>query len=80
MNYDTDKTEFLCKGFAEGFDIGYEGPMERQSLSDNIPLRLGTKTQLWNKLMKEVKLKRVTGPFDTVPFKKFHSIPNWSGS
>ena len=35
--YDKDKTELIVKGFQEGFDIGYRGPMNRTSESENIP-------------------------------------------
>ena len=63
MGYLESKTQFLESGFHEGFHIGYKGPEIRQSESSNIPLRIGSKTELWNKLMKEVKLKWVAGPF-----------------
>ena len=55
--YDKEKIEYLEQGFSEGFNIGYQGPEKRQSKSNNIPLRVGNKTELWNKLMKEVQLK-----------------------
>ena len=55
--YSSQKTSFLEKGFTEGFDIGYQGPQKRQSKSDNIPFTVGNRTELWNKLMKEEKLK-----------------------
>ena len=56
-DYDETETLFLENGFCNGFDIGYEGPQQRMSESDNIPLTVGNKTELWNKIMKEVKLK-----------------------
>ena len=56
-DYDPDEIAFLDDGFRNGFDIGYQGPTNRQSESHNIPLKVGSKTQLWNKVMKEVKLK-----------------------
>ena len=56
------KTLFLQQGFTYGF--GYEGPKERQSLSNNLPFSVGNHTILWEKLMKEVRLKRVAGPYD----------------
>ena len=62
-NYDPLEIEFLEEGFTWGFDIGYEGPQQRTSFSESIPLSVGTETDLWNKLMKEVQLKRVAGPF-----------------
>ena len=73
--YDPKKIEFLKKGFTEGFDIGYKGPINRQSRSNNIPLKIGSKTELWNKIMKEIQLNRVAGPFDSIPFWNFIQSP-----
>ena len=56
--YDENDTHFLESGFRDGFDIGYSGPESRQSTAENIPFTtVGNETELWNKLMKEVKLK-----------------------
>ena len=74
-NYDSKEIQFLTSGFQDGFDIGYEGPSDRQDYSRNLPLRVGSETQLWNKLIKEVHAKRVAGPFDKVPFKNFIQSP-----
>ena len=49
--------------FKNGFSIEYHGPQNRQSSSDNIPFSVGNETEFWNKIMKEVKLGRVVGPF-----------------
>ena len=73
--YDHEKTKFLEEGFRQGFDIGHRGPETRQSTAANIPLTLGSKTELWNKLMNEVKLKRVAGPFETIPYENFIQSP-----
>ena len=73
--YDTKEIEFLEEGFKQGFDIGYESPEIRQSESNNIPLRVGSKTELWNKIMKEVKTKRLAGPFKKIPFKNYIQSP-----
>ena len=35
----------------------------------NLKLTIGTKTDLWNKVMKEVQAKRYAGPFESIPFK-----------
>ena len=70
-NYDANKIKYLEKGFTQGFDIGYKGPQNRRNTAKNIPLRVGNKVELWNKLMKEVKAKRVAGPFKEVPFENF---------
>ena len=74
-SYDPDEIKFLEEGFTQGFDIGYEGPQQRTSFSENIPLSVGTEIDLWNKLMKEVRLKRVAGPFEKVPFDNFIQSP-----
>ena len=74
--YDKEKSKKLLKGFTEGFSIGYHGPKNVQQTSLNLKLDGETeKVILWNKLMKEVKLKRVAGPFKTVPFKNFIQSP-----
>ena len=62
----------------EGFGIGYQGPENRQDTADNLPLNnLGTKTDLWNKVMKEVKLGRYAGPYrrSEIPVKNFIQSP-----
>ena len=73
--YDIDKSRELIEGFTNGFDLGYIGPLHRQSSANNIPLKIGSPVHLWNKLMKEVQLGRVAGPFDTVPYKFFIQSP-----
>ena len=37
--YDLVETEFLRKGFQDGFDIGYEGPLIRKDTSQNLPFQ-----------------------------------------
>ena len=73
--YLNDEVNWIRNGFTHGFDIGYQGPQCRQSLSNNIPLKIGNKTELWNKLMKEVNLKRVVGPFNQIPYDNFIQSP-----
>ena len=74
-NYNREETEFLTKGFTEGFDIGYAGPEERQSESNNLPFTVGDPVEMWNKFMKEVKLKRVAGPFNSILFQNYVQLP-----
>ena len=76
-NYDATETSFLYVGFKEGFRLEYNGPTNRRDKSNNIPLRIGSKTELWNKMMKEVKQSRVAGPFkeDEIPFRNFIQSP-----
>ena len=66
--YNKQKTNFLTEGFKYGFDFGYSGPEKRRDFANNLPFRVGNKVELWNKVMKEVKLKRYAGPFSEVPF------------
>ena len=66
---------FLIQGFKSGFDIGYEGPKKRKDRSQNIPLRIGNRTILWNKVMKEVKLGHYAGPFDVIPYQNYMQSP-----
>ena len=73
--YNHSEIDFLEEGFTEGFSIEYNRPTDRQSRSENIPFTVGNKTILWNKLMKEVKLGRVAGPFEKIPFKNYIQSP-----
>ena len=73
--YDKGKALFLIDGFTNGFDLGYRGPENRIDESDNIPLRVGSPTELWNKVMKEVQEKRFAGPFEKVPFNTYIQSP-----
>ena len=74
-NYDATETEFLSYGLTNGIDIKYQGPEEQKSESDNIPFSVGNSTILWNKLMKEVKLLRVAGPFAKIPYDNYIQSP-----
>ena len=73
--YDVGETKFLVGGFSQGFDIGYKGPVKRQSRSKNIPFTVGNKVELWSKIMKEVKAKRMAGPYDEIPFADYIQSP-----
>ena len=54
--------------FTDGFSIGYQCTRPVKQLSPNLKLRIGNEIVLWNKVMKEVKLKRYAGPFEKLPF------------
>ena len=74
-NYDKDETIFLTQGFKNGFSIGYQGQQDIRQKSPNLPLTVGTEVDLWNKVMKEVKLKRFAGPFKDIPFDSYIQSP-----
>ena len=65
--YDKSKRKFWVNGFKKGFSLGYENDCKVQVTSPNLPLNVGDEIDLWNNLMKEVKYKRYTGPFDQIP-------------
>ena len=68
-NYDLNKKNWLINSFRKGFEIGYEGDRKVKITAPNLSLKgIGTKTDLWNKVMKEVRLKRFAGPFKDIPF------------
>ena len=60
---DEGEIKFLVEGFTNGFEIGYEGPQDRQQYARNLPIKCGSAIQHWNKMVKEVNLKRFAGPF-----------------
>ena len=73
--YNPTKRNFIVKGFREGFSIKYRGRKNLQQRSNNLRFNVGNELQLWNKVMKEVKLKRFAGPYDTPPFGNFIQSP-----
>ena len=73
--YDPTKTDKLVAGFTTGFDLGYRGPTNRKNLSQNLPFRIGSPFEMWEKIMKEVKLGRYGGPYKTIPFDRYVQSP-----
>ena len=73
--YDETKTQFLLDGFTNGFSLGYQGPQNVKLTSPNLKFRVGNRVILWNKVMKEVKLKRFAGPFRRIPFEYYIQSP-----
>ena len=58
-----------------GFSLEYEGLEDIKINSPNLRLEVGSETTLWNKVMKEMKLKRNAGPFSTIPFDNYIQSP-----
>ena len=73
--YNKTKTEYLVQGFRNGFSLEYKGPKKVCRTARNLPLRVGNKFELWNKVMKEVKAERYAGPFEEIPFKNYIQSP-----
>ena len=74
-SYDPVKSAYLVEGFTNGFDLHYQGPEFRQDRSENIPLRIGSKLEIWEKMMKEVKEGRYARPFKQIPFESYVQSP-----
>ena len=74
-NYDERKTKFIVNGFKNGFTLEYRGPTKIKLTSPNLKLSIGDEIDLWNKVMKEVKLKPYAGPFKTIPFENYIQSP-----
>ena len=73
--YDKVKRKRLVQGFREGFDIGYRGPMNRCDTAKNLPFKVGSRVDLWNKVMKEVQEGRYAGPFESPPGNHYIQSP-----
>ena len=69
------KTRFLINGFKNGFSLCFEGNREVTRYAPNLKIRVGSKEEIWNKVMKEVAAKRYAGPYTEVPFKHFMQSP-----
>ena len=66
--YDRSKTEFLVNGFKNGFELKYNGKLlGSKRFAPNLKLAVGSKLELWNKVMNEVELGRYAGPFCEPP-------------
>ena len=75
VKYDKSETEFLMSSFRNGFPLHYSREQSVRMCTPNLKLRIGSETELWNKVMKEVNLKRFTGPYKDIPFKHFIQSP-----
>ena len=76
-NYDQSDTEFLINGFHNGFSIGYQGPLIRSSQAKNIPFTPGVSshTEMWNKIMMEIKQGHAAPPFSEIPYENYIQSP-----
>ena len=74
QGYDNNKFQYLVKGFSHGFHFGFQGELDKNLPSNlNSALQLPEVTQA--KIMKEVAVGRVEGPFDIAPIQNLHISP-----
>ena len=73
--YDRTKSNFVVNGFRRGFPLGYQGSRDIQLTAPNLKLHVGDEIELWNKVMKEVKMLRFAGPYSKIPYKSFIQSP-----
>ena len=67
VEYPTKEWEFVISGFGGRFSLEYKSDHKVQIKSPNLEIGVRTGIDLWNKVMKEVKLKRYTGPYKDIP-------------
>ena len=75
VGYDKNKTEYVVKGFKTGFNLKYKGYANVRMMAPNLKLRVGSKFDVWSKIMKEVKAGRYAGPYLKIPFDNFIQSP-----
>ena len=66
--YNNEKREFLVEGFKNGFPLGYANRNKVQIRSKNLKFTIRDEIDLWNKVIKEVKLACYAGPFKSLPY------------
>ncbi len=73
--YDEREKLFILTDFQKGFSINYCGPRNVTVESENHSSALEQPELLWAKIMSEVALGHVAGPFDHPPFKRYFCSP-----
>ena len=61
---------------SDGFSLAYNRPTDVKQWTPNLTFRgVGNEIMLWNKVMKELKLKHYAEPFKEIPFENFIQTP-----
>ena len=75
-NYDKTKSDYLVSGFKNGFRLHFEGDRTVKRESKNLKLRCGSKIEMWNKIMTEVKVGRYARLYQNhPPFEHYYQSP-----
>ncbi|XP_072171827.1 uncharacterized protein [Diadema setosum] len=73
-SYDKEEAQFLCDGFEKGFHLGYMGPRVTVK-SRNLQSAKDREDVLVDKIMQEVDMGRIAGPFESPSFENFRCSP-----
>ena len=73
--YDAAKSKYLVNRFSEGFDFGYQGPIQRRDSSENLPMNPGDEFNVWENMMKETKAGRYAGQYNMIPYYYYIQSP-----
>ncbi len=73
--YDPVEKEFICRGFSQGFQLGFQGNRRVVQQTDNLPSCRVYPEIIWEKISKEVEDGHVAGPFNERPFLHFYQSP-----
>ena len=74
QGYPTHLNESLQKGFTEGFQLHFQGPVTGH-FSDNLVSAINNPEIVDNKLAKEIHAGRIIGPFDQPPLDNLRVSP-----
>ena len=74
-SYDSELSEFLVKGFSEGFKVGADFSGQSVVICKNHTSAIENPDIVTRKIQKELSKGRYKGPFSSVPFKDFVCSP-----
>ena len=66
--------DYIIEGFSKGFDLGFRGPESALDASNNLSVNQNPEAAL-EKVLSEVKLGRIAGPFPSPPLPNFKCSP-----
>ena len=74
-DYPEDKRRYIVHRFDNGFNLHFEENRLVKHTAPNLRLRIDSKKDLWNKVMKEVEKSRYAGPYENPPYEYFIQSP-----
>ena len=71
---DYPEIDFIREGFSSGFDLGFVGPLAPLSSNNNLSVNSNPEVA-YQKVLAEVALGRIAGPFTDIPLPNFKCSP-----